>query len=59
MEEELAALLPTARVVRMDQDTAWRRMTKGITREQAAERSRVEGDRRLGEPVFAMLSVMA
>ena len=45
--------------VRMDQDTAWRRMTKGITREQAAERSQVEGERRLGEPVFAMLSVMA
>jgi len=49
---------PRARV-RMDQDTAWRRMTKGITREQAAERSEVRGDRRLGEPVFGMLSVMA
>ncbi len=49
---------PKARV-RMDQDTAWRRMTKGITREQAAERSEVTGDRSLGEPVFGMLSVMA
>jgi uncharacterized protein (TIGR03083 family) len=49
---------PSARV-RMDQDTAWRRMTKGITREQAAERSEVTGDRSLGEPVFGMLSVMA
>lgn len=49
---------PGARV-RMSQDTAWRRMTKGITREQAAERSEVTGDRRLGEPVFGMLSVMA
>lgn len=49
---------PGARV-RMDQDTAWRRMTKGITREQAAERSEVTGDRGLGEPVFGMLSVMA
>ncbi|HEX5719246.1 MAG TPA: maleylpyruvate isomerase family mycothiol-dependent enzyme [Thermoanaerobaculia bacterium] len=45
--------------IRMDQDTAWRRMTKGITREQAAERSQVTGDARLGEPVFGMLSVMA
>ena len=45
--------------VRMDQDTAWRRMTKGITQEQAAERSEVTGDRSLGEPVFGMLSVMA
>ena len=48
---------PRARV-RMSQDTAWRRMTKGITREQAAERSEVEGDR-LGGPVFEMISVMA
>lgn len=49
---------PKARV-RMDQDTAWRRMTKGITREQAAERSEVTGERSLGEPVFEMISVMA
>jgi uncharacterized protein (TIGR03083 family) len=49
---------PSARV-RMDQDTAWRRMTKGITREQAAERSQVMGDRSLGEPIFEMISVMA
>jgi uncharacterized protein (TIGR03083 family) len=49
---------PRARVS-MSQDTAWRRMTKGITREQAAERSEVTGDRSLGEPVFGMLSVMA
>jgi len=49
---------PQARVC-MSQDTAWRRMTKGITREQAAERSEVTGDRSLGEPVFGMLSVMA
>jgi hypothetical protein len=47
---------PQARV-RMSQDTAWRRMTKGITKEQAAERSEVVGE--LGEPVFGMLSVMA
>ncbi|HWM92162.1 MAG TPA: maleylpyruvate isomerase family mycothiol-dependent enzyme [Thermoanaerobaculia bacterium] len=45
--------------VRMDQDTAWRRMTKGITKEQAAERSEVTGARSLGEPVFGMLSIMA
>jgi len=49
---------PKARVS-MSQDTAWRRMTKGITREQAAERSQVTGDRSLGEPVFEMISVMA
>lgn len=49
---------PGARI-RMDQDTAWRRMTKGITREEAAERSEVTGDRSLGEAVFEMISVMA
>jgi len=49
---------PAARV-RLSQDTAWRRMTKGITEEQAGERSEVVGERRLGEPVFGMLSVMA
>lgn len=55
---EGAPAAPGARV-RMDQDTAWRRMTKGITQEQAAERSEVAGDRGLGERVFGMLSVMA
>jgi len=49
---------PRARVS-MSQDTAWRRMTRGITREQAAERSEVAGERGLGEPVFGMISVMA
>lgn len=45
--------------VRMDPDTAWRRMTKGITKEQAAEWAEITGDRSLGEPVLGMLSVMA
>ncbi|MFY9820073.1 MAG: maleylpyruvate isomerase family mycothiol-dependent enzyme [Thermoanaerobaculia bacterium] len=45
--------------VRMDQDTAWRRMTKGLTAEQALARMEIAGDRSLGEPVARMLSVMA
>ena len=45
--------------VRMDQDTAWRRMTKGLTAEQALARMEIAGDRALGEPVAVMLSVMA
>lgn len=45
--------------IRMDPDTAWRRMTKGITKEQAAEWAEITGDRALGEPMLGMLSVMA
>jgi uncharacterized protein (TIGR03083 family) len=48
---------PDCRVV-MDQDTAWRRMTKGLTAEQALARIEITGDRSLGEPVAGMLSVM-
>ncbi len=43
----------------MDQDTAWRRMTKGLTAEQALARIEITGDRLLGEPVSVMISVMA
>ena len=53
-----AAEKPDCRVV-MDQDTAWRRMTKGLTAEQALARIEIAGDRSLGEPVAGMLSVMA
>jgi len=45
--------------VRMDQDTAWRRMTKGLTAEQALARMEIAGGRALGEPVAKMLAVMA
>ena len=45
--------------VRMDQDTAWRRLTKGLSPEQALARMEIAGDRALGEPVARMLSVMA
>jgi uncharacterized protein (TIGR03083 family) len=43
----------------MTQDTAWRRMTKGLTAAQALARMEIAGDRALGEPVAKMLSVMA
>jgi uncharacterized protein (TIGR03083 family) len=43
----------------MHQDTAWRRVTKGLTAEQALARIEIAGDRSLGEPVAGMLSVMA
>ena len=45
--------------VRMDQDTAWRRLTQGLSPEQALARIEIAGDRAWGEPVAKMLSVMA
>src|SRR5262249_24583037 len=45
--------------VRMDQDTAWRLLTKGLSREEAAARVEIAGDHRLGEPILGMLAVLA
>jgi len=45
--------------VRMDQDTAWRLLTKGLSREEAAARIEITGDNRLGKPILGMLAVMA
>jgi uncharacterized protein (TIGR03083 family) len=45
--------------VRMDQDTAWRLLTKGLSREEAAARVEFTGDATLGQPILGMLSVMA
>jgi uncharacterized protein (TIGR03083 family) len=45
--------------VRMDQDTAWRLMTKGLSSEEAASRVHIAGEQHLGIPVLKMLAVMA
>lgn len=45
--------------IRLDQDTAWRLMTKGLSRQQAAERSEIAGEIKLAEPLFSTLAVMA
>lgn len=45
--------------VRITQDTAWRRMTKGLSREQAASQIEIVGDKTLGAPILDMLAVMA
>lgn len=45
--------------VRIEQDTAWRLLTKGLSREDAAARIEIIGDRRIGEPILGMLSVIA
>jgi uncharacterized protein (TIGR03083 family) len=45
--------------VRMDQDAAWRLLTKGLSREEAGARIEIAGDDRLGKPILGMLAVMA
>jgi hypothetical protein len=45
--------------VKMDQDTAWRLLTKGLSREEAAARVEITGNATLGQPILGMLSVMA
>jgi uncharacterized protein (TIGR03083 family) len=45
--------------VRVDQDAAWRLLTKGLSRETAEARVEIAGDDRLGKPFLGMLAVMA
>jgi len=49
---------PAARV-RMDQDTAWRLFTKGISQEKAKTGLHLEGEAALGKPILQMVSIMA
>ncbi len=45
--------------VETDQDTAWRLLTKGLSSEAAALRTRASGRVELGQPFLGMLAVMA
>src|SRR4051812_21401888 len=45
--------------VGLDQETAWKLLSKGLTPDAARRRVRIEGDRKLGEPIFGALAVMA
>jgi uncharacterized protein (TIGR03083 family) len=45
--------------VTLDQETAWKLLSKGLPREAARHRVRIEGDARLGDPVLGALAVMA
>jgi uncharacterized protein (TIGR03083 family) len=45
--------------VRLDQDTAWRLFTKGISAEVARSGLQMEGDPTFGEPLLGMVSIMA
>ena len=43
----------------MDQDTAWRLFTKGISPETAQTGIQLEGEAALGTPILQMVSIMA
>ena len=45
--------------VRLDQDTAWRLLTKGLSQVVAAERIEFSGEQAYGQPLLSMLAVMA
>ena len=45
--------------VSLDQETAWKLFSKGLSQEQAERRIRIEGDTRLGRPILRTLAVMA
>ncbi|HEX7336600.1 MAG TPA: maleylpyruvate isomerase family mycothiol-dependent enzyme [Gemmatimonadales bacterium] len=49
---------PSAQV-QLDQETAWKLFSKGLSTQAARQHIHIEGDRRLGEPVFRSLAVMA
>jgi uncharacterized protein (TIGR03083 family) len=49
---------PLARVT-LDQDTAWKLFSKGLSSDQARRDIRFEGDAGLGQPVLGALAVMA
>jgi uncharacterized protein (TIGR03083 family) len=46
-------------VVKLDQETAWKLLSKGLDQGTARTRIRIEGDHHLGEPVLGSLAVMA
>jgi hypothetical protein len=53
-----AATAPASRV-QLDQDTAWRLCTKGITPAEAQARAVITGDAQLGARTLTLLAIMA
>ncbi|TDD32852.1 maleylpyruvate isomerase family mycothiol-dependent enzyme [Actinomadura sp. KC06] len=45
-------------LIELDSDTAWRLCTRGITPARATERSRIDGDRALGEAALQIVSII-
>jgi uncharacterized protein (TIGR03083 family) len=54
----MVELQPTT-IVTMDQETCWRRFTKGLSKEQARAHTTIEGDARLGERILDTVSIIA
>jgi hypothetical protein len=50
--------LPDAKVS-LDQDTAWRLFTKGMSKEDALTHASLQGDEALGMKVFDAVSIIA
>jgi uncharacterized protein (TIGR03083 family) len=48
-----------AATITMNQEAAWKLFSKGLDQESARRSIRIEGDARLGQPVFGTLAVMA
>lgn len=46
-------------IIKMSPDTAWKLMTKALSREASEEKIAIEGNKELGQPIFTMVSVMA
>ena len=46
-------------IISINPDTAWKLFSKGITPEQAFEKTEIFGDKKLGETALQMVSVMA
>jgi uncharacterized protein (TIGR03083 family) len=49
---------PAARAT-LSQDTAWKLFSKGLSAQQARQSIELEGDPRLGQPLFGALAIMA
>ncbi len=45
--------------IEFNQDTAWRLMTKGLARDEAAKRIEIIGEKKFAEPLLGTLAVMA
>lgn len=56
---EPAADGATDATVEIDQETAWRLFTKGISRAEAQRAARIAGERALAERVFKVVSILA
>jgi uncharacterized protein (TIGR03083 family) len=59
VEESSDTALKADAVISLPPETAWKLFTRGITPQEAQSRALMHGDKRLAEPLFAMISVMA